>query len=82
MSNEVRLRIEHRVGSAMDRTHLGSVDEDLDELLDTRRRLQDGIPLEEFFNKARVSRVLSRFPQMMKGRGGANSPEPVFTACT
>lgn len=30
-------------------THLGSMDEYLDEFLDTRRRLKDGVPLEELF---------------------------------
>lgn len=30
-------------------THLGSVDEYLDEFLDTRRRLKNGVALEELF---------------------------------
>ena len=32
-------------------THLGSMDEYLDEFFDTRWRLQDGVPLEELLNQ-------------------------------
>lgn len=39
-------------------THLGSVDEYLDEFLDTGRRLEDGVPLEELFSRGTYGSAL------------------------
>lgn len=44
-------------------THLGSVDEYLDEFLDARRRLQDGVPLKELF--ARGTHGSAVFPSFL-----------------
>lgn len=49
ISNEFASVYRARCGYAMDRTHLGSVDEYLDDFLDPGRRLQDGVPLKELF---------------------------------
>lgn len=64
-------------------THLGSVDEYLDDFLDARRRLEDGVPLKELFASGERGQLCSpSFLPASRGDIGVNSPEPVFTACT
>lgn len=49
------LWIEH--GVDMPSTHLGSMDEYLDDFLDPRRRLQDGVPLKELFSRGHTGQL-------------------------